>query len=86
MSLPYYDSDLTDEEWQRIEPLLPPAKPVGKDREVDLRDVLNAIFIVRTTEANGAPCQVIFLPGKRCMGTSDCGCGWVYGSRLTWLW
>ncbi len=44
MSLPYYDSDLTDEEWQRIEPLLPPAKPVGKDREVDLRDVLNAIF------------------------------------------
>ena len=44
MILPYYDSDLTDEEWQRIEPLLPPAKPVGKDREVDLRDVLNAIF------------------------------------------
>ena len=44
MSLPYYNSDLTDEEWQRIEPLLPPAKPVGKDREVDLRDVLNAIF------------------------------------------
>jgi transposase len=44
MSLPYYDSDLTDEEWQRIEPLLPPTKPVGKDREVDLRDVLNAIF------------------------------------------
>jgi transposase len=44
MSLPYYDSDLTDEEWQRIEPLLPPAKPFGKDREVDLQDVLNAIF------------------------------------------
>lgn len=44
MSQPYYDSDLTDEEWHQIEPLLPPEKPVGKEREVDLRDVLNAIF------------------------------------------
>lgn len=44
MSQPYYDSDLTDEEWQQIEPLVPPEKPVGKAREVDLRAVLNAIF------------------------------------------
>jgi transposase len=44
MSQPVYDSDLTDEEWQCIEPLLPPEKVLGKDREVNLRDVLNAIF------------------------------------------
>lgn len=44
MSQPVYDSDLTDEEWAPIEPLLPPEKPVGKGREVDLREVLNAIF------------------------------------------
>lgn len=44
MSQPFYDSDLTDEEWQCIEPLLPPEKTLGKDREVNLRDVLNAIF------------------------------------------
>jgi len=44
MSQPFYDSDLTDQEWQIIEPLLPPEKPVGKDREVDLREVVNAIF------------------------------------------
>ncbi|MBW4471728.1 MAG: IS5 family transposase [Stenomitos rutilans HA7619-LM2] len=44
MSEPFYDSDLTDEEWQRIEPLLPLAKPLGKHREVNLRDILNAIF------------------------------------------
>lgn len=44
MTKPFYDSDLTDAEWQIIEPLLPPPKPVGKDREVDLRQVLNAIF------------------------------------------
>jgi transposase len=44
MSQPYYDSDLTDEEWLQIEPLLPPEKPVGKLREVSLRKGLNAIF------------------------------------------
>ena len=44
MSQPFYDSDLSDEEWQYIEPLLPPEKPVGKVRKVSLREVLNAIF------------------------------------------
>ena len=42
-----YSSDLTDAKWQRIEPLLPADKPVGRLREVDLREVLNAIFIER---------------------------------------
>jgi transposase len=39
-----YPSDLNDAEWQRIHPLLPPTKPIGKQREVDLRAVLDAIF------------------------------------------
>lgn len=39
-----YPTDLTDAEWQRIAPLLPPAKPIGKPRQVDLRSVLDAIF------------------------------------------
>lgn len=39
-----YSSDLTDAEWERIEPLLPEDKRVGRLREVDLREVLNAIF------------------------------------------
>ena len=44
MSKPYYDSDMKDEEWQQIEPLLPPEKPVGRLREINRREVLNAIF------------------------------------------
>ena len=38
-----YTSDLIDAEWAKIEPLLPPEKPVERRREVDLREVLNAI-------------------------------------------
>lgn len=45
MSVPKeYTSDLTDAEWAKIEPLLPPEKPVGRGRQVDLREVLNAIY------------------------------------------
>jgi putative transposase len=39
-----YGSDLTDQEWTRIEPLLPEDKLVGRLRQVALRDVLDAIF------------------------------------------
>ena len=38
-----YSSDLTDAQWQLIEPLIPPAKPGGRDRETNMREVINAI-------------------------------------------
>jgi transposase len=38
-----YPTDLTDEEWAKIEPLLPKPARTGRQREVDLREVLNAI-------------------------------------------
>jgi putative transposase len=38
-----YPSDLTDEEWARIEPLLPKPSRRGRKPAVDLREVLNAI-------------------------------------------
>ena len=38
-----YPSDLTNEEWARIEPFLPRASRAGRPIEVDLREVLNAI-------------------------------------------
>ena len=41
-----YPSDLTDAEWERIAPLIPPAKPGGSPRRVDMREVLNGIFYV----------------------------------------
>ena len=38
-----YPTDLTDEDWARVEPMLPKPAKTGRQREVDLREVLNAI-------------------------------------------
>jgi putative transposase len=39
-----YPSDLTDAQWARLAPLLPPPKPGGRPRSVDLREVLNGVL------------------------------------------
>jgi putative transposase len=39
-----YPSDLTRTQWERLKPQLPPAKPGGRPRAVDLRAILNGIF------------------------------------------
>ena len=44
-----YDSDLTDAEWALVEPLIPPSKHGGRKRDVDVREILNAIFYVLWT-------------------------------------
>ena len=44
-----YPSDLTDAEWSLVEPLLPPARRGGRPREVNLREVLNAVFYLLST-------------------------------------
>lgn len=49
MNRKHYPSDLTDEQWRLIEPLLPPEKPGGRHREVDLREVLDGIFYLVKT-------------------------------------
>lgn len=46
---PRYPSDLTDAEWALIEPMIPPAKRGGRRREVNVREVLNAVFYVLST-------------------------------------
>ena len=39
-----YDTDLTDHQWQILEHLIPAAKPGGRSRSLEMREVLNAIF------------------------------------------
>lgn len=44
-----YASDLSDEEWALIAPLLPPRRRLGRPRRVSLRDVVEAIFYMLAT-------------------------------------
>lgn len=44
-----YSSDLTDQEWSIMEPLIPPAKKGGRPRSVNMREVMNGIFYVEKT-------------------------------------
>jgi putative transposase len=44
-----YKSDLTDDQWEILEELIPPAKPGGRDREVDIREVINSIMYIERT-------------------------------------
>jgi putative transposase len=59
--VPYkrYPSDLTDEEWEIVEPLLEKLDPytTGRPRKVHLREVVNAIFYLNKTG-----CQWRYLP------------------------
>jgi len=41
-----YPTDLSDVEWQHIEPYLPAPKPGGRPRVHSLREILNAIFYI----------------------------------------
>ena len=67
-----YPSELSDREWAILAPLLPPAKPGGRPRSVNLRRVLNGIFPVlrsgcpdsgacsRASTARGPPISAYF--------------------------
>lgn len=54
-----YPSDLTDEQWALVEPLIPPARTEqgGRPREVNMREVVNAILYI-----NRSGCQWDMLP------------------------
>ena len=52
-----YPSDLTNEEWSVVEPLIPPGKPGGGKRRVNMREVVNGVMYILSTG-----CQRRYLP------------------------
>jgi putative transposase len=52
-----YPSDLTDEQWAILEPLVPPSEEGGRPRSVSMREVLNTILYL-----NRSGCQWDMLP------------------------
>jgi transposase len=70
-----YPSDLTGNEWAVVEPMVPPAKPGGRKRTIDVREILNGIFYVLWT---GCQWQALpkDLPPKSTV--------WAYFDLWTW--
>jgi putative transposase len=52
-----YKTDLTDAQWTIVKPLIPPAKPGGRPRATDMREVLNTLLYQARTG-----CQWELLP------------------------
>ena len=52
-----YPSDLTDDEWAIIAPLIPPAKRGGNKRTVNVREIVNGLMYIL-----GTGCQWAALP------------------------
>jgi len=54
-----YSTDLTDEQWAILQPLIPPARTQrgGRPRKTDMREVINAILYLNRTG-----CQWDLLP------------------------
>ncbi len=52
-----YRSDLTDAQWEILEPLVPAPRVGGRDREVNMREVINTILYLSRTG-----CQWDMLP------------------------
>lgn len=52
-----YPTDLTDAQWQVLQPLIPPAKSGGAPRKVDMREVMNTLCY-----QNRTGCQWDMLP------------------------
>ena len=74
-----YEHDLTDEEWAEIAPELPPARPGGNKRTVNLREVVNGVMYIL-----GTGCQWRAIP-KDLPPRSTVNhyfCRWQHDARL----
>jgi transposase len=72
-----YETDLTDEQWQQIEPLLKTNK-MGRPATVDRREVLNGIFYLLRTG-----CQWRLLPKEFPHWSSVHSCYWRWKKNGT---
>ena len=72
-----YPSDLSDEQWELLSPVLRIA--VGRDGRISRRRILNAIFYVHRTG-----CQWRFLPHSYPKWTTVYSCFWRWQKTGVW--
>jgi putative transposase len=61
-----YPTDLTDEQWKLVAEFLPDAKPGGRPRTTDLREVLNALLYLVRSNCQWRMIPHEFPPWKTC--------------------
>ena len=66
-----YESDLTDGQWHLIAPLIPPARPGGRPRSVDVREVVNGILYVLAAGCGWRRTPHDLPSGKTCWAYFD---------------
>jgi transposase len=67
-----YPSDLTDEEWAEIAPLIPKPGRRGRPREVESREVINAVrYLVRSGAADWRRRSTSGLGGRSTAGSTS---------------
>lgn len=72
--------DLTDEQWDIIQPLIPepPKRPLGRGRpRRDNREILNGILWIMRTGHNGKICRTGTRRTRPATGGSRNGFAWV---------
>lgn len=74
-----YPSDMTDDEWALIKPLIPPAKRGGNKRTVDVREVVNGVMFILSTGCQWASLPKDLPPRS---STNDYFCRWDYDGTL----
>jgi len=76
-----YASDTTDEEWAVLVPFMPERKRLGRPREVDLREIVNALFYIAATG-----CQWRALPTHFPPRSTVQGYFYTWRDDGTWDW
>ena len=74
-----YPTDLTDREWAVIAPLIPSAKPGGRPRKTNMREVVNAILYIAGSGSQWRALPKDFPPVSTVRG-------YFYGWRDIGLW
>jgi len=81
-----YASDTTDDEWALLVPFMPERKRLGRPREVDLREIVNALFYIAATGCQWRALPIHFparsrarvllqVAGRWHLGVDQCGSG-----------
>src|ERR1700689_963896 len=70
-----YPSDLSDDEWKLVEPLISPGKRGGDKRTVIMREVVNGLMYILSTGCQSRGSRKTCRRARRCTIILSCGGG-----------